>query len=359
MRELWIGGRRIADDEPPFVVAEIGNNHGASTDLAVRMIHVAAECGVDAVKLQKRDNKTLFTRALYDSPYNSEHAFGATYGQHREALEFGRGAYVRLRYAAVTQGLLFFATAFDVASADFLADLGVPAIKIASGDLSNTVLLQHCAGLGVPLIVSTGGHDLADVDRAVHLLQARRAEFCLLQCTAVYPTRHEQMHLRVVEAFRDRYPSVVIGLSDHQDGYSMAAVAWTLGARVFEKHFTLSRAAKGSDNAFSLEPEPLRRMVNDLRGVRDCLGDGVKRCYDYELPAMRKMGKGLYYSRALPINHFLTDADVAVKSPAGGLKPYCWPDVLGRRLACDVEADEAVKWSHIQGEQEAPCTTEA
>lgn len=339
IRELTIAGRRIADDTEPFVIAEIGHNHAGSIETAKRMFKIAAEIGVSAVKLQKRSLKDLYTKKLLGQSYDTEHSYARTYGGHREALEFGWAEYRELKTYADSLDLPFFATAFDTQSADFLVNLGVPAIKIASGDLTNTPLLEYCAGFDIPLIVSTGGHDIADVDRAVDLLASLGAQFALLQCTAVYPASHEDMNLRVVEAYRERYPDVVVGLSDHQDGISMAPVAWMLGARIFEKHFTLSRAAKGSDNAFSLEPEPMRKMVNDLHGVRVALGDGVKRRLPAEEPAMVKMGKSLYAKRNLPAGHILDECDIAIKSPGGGMLPYRMGELLGRQLSIAVDED--------------------
>jgi N-acetylneuraminate synthase/sialic acid synthase len=339
----------------PLVIAELGHNHGGSVETCKRMITVAAQCGCDAVKLQKRDLASLYTRTMLDAPYDSEHAFGRTYGEHRAALEFGADQWTELKRHADSLGILFFATAFDIPSADFLARLGAPAIKTASGDLTNLPLLEHCASLGLPLIVSAGGHDWTDIDRAYEWLRYLGARFALLQCAAIYPTQHGDMHLRVIETLRECYPDIVIGLSDHQDGISMAPVAWMLGARIFEKHFTLSRAAKGSDNAFSLEPEPMRRMVNDLHGVAACLGDGVKRQLPSERAAMVKMGKSICAARDLPAGHVLTADDIAIKSPGGGRPPYYRGEFVGRRLMRPVWADEWLSMEMVA--EEALCSS--
>ena len=172
---------------------------------------------------------------------------------------------------------MFFATAFDEASADLLAELELPAYKIASGDLRNTPLLRHVAALGKPMIVSTGGATLEDVDRAMEAIAPINDRICLLQCTAAYPAAVEELNLAVITTLRERYPEVVVGLSDHQDGIAMATVAYMLGARVIEKHFTLSHAAKGTDHAFSLIPEGMRKLVRDLARVPVAMGDGEKR----------------------------------------------------------------------------------
>lgn len=352
MRELHIAGRRIADDTPAFVVAELGTNHGGSVDQARALIAAAAEAGADAVKLQKRDNRTLFTRELYDSPYVSEHAYGATYGEHREALEFGWPEYQELQAYAESLGLVFFATAFDVPSADFLQALGVPCFKIASGDLTNLLLIRHVARLGKPVILSTGGGTFEDVDAAWWAAEETAPvsppDLVLLQCTASYPAVPEELNLRVIETYREEFPGLVIGLSDHQDGISLAPVAYALGARIFEKHFTLSRSWKGSDQAFSLEPEGLRRMVQALRATRAALGDGVKRVYDSEREPIRKMAKSIVAARPLAAGHVLEASDLALRSPGGGLPPYEWDRLIGLRLREALLADGLVTREVVQ-----------
>src|SRR5262249_50689862 len=155
--ELHVDGTRIHDAGGAYVVAEIGHNHQGDVDKAKALIHAAKECGVDAVKLQKRDNRRLYTREQYDAPYDNEHSFGATYGEHREALELARAEWLELREFSREEGITLFGTVFDEPSADLLAELGLPAFKIASADLVNTPLLRHVAAFGKPVFLSTGG----------------------------------------------------------------------------------------------------------------------------------------------------------------------------------------------------------
>ena len=324
MRELSIAGRRIADDTGCFVIAEIGNNHQGSLEKAKELFQAARDAGVDAVKLQKRSNRRLYTRALYESPYDNEQSFGATYGEHREALELDADAFRELRDHAAELGLVFFATAFDEESADLLEALDLPAYKIASGDLRNTPLLRHVASFGKPMIVSTGGATLEDVDRAVETIVPLNPAVCLLQCTAAYPAAVEELELGVIETFRARYPELVIGLSDHQDGIAMSLVAYMLGARVVEKHFTLSHTAKGTDHAFSLMPEGMRKLVRDLERVPAAIGDGVKRPLPTEAKPLEKMGKKLVAARGLAAGHVLAegrpDREVAGRRRSAALR---------------------------------------
>jgi sialic acid synthase len=344
VRELQIDGRRIADDTDCFVIAEIGHNHQGSVEKARELLDLAKQAGVDAVKLQKRDNRRLFTRALYDSPYDNENSFGPTYGAHREALELDREAYIELQAHARELGLAFFATAFDEPSADLLEELDLPAYKIASGDLRNTPLLRHIAAFGKPLLVSTGGATIEDVDRAVEAVTAINPQLCLLQCTASYPAAVEELELGVITTYRERYPELVVGLSDHQDGIAMAPVAYMLGARVIEKHFTSSHTAKGTDHAFSLMPEGMRKLVRDLKRVPLAVGDGVKRPLPSEEAPLRKMGKQLVATRPLGAGHVLADGDLVAKSPAeSGVPPFVLDDLLGWPLARALAADEAIR----------------
>ena len=290
MRELTIAGRRISDDDPCYVISELGHNHGGSIETAVAMIKAAAQCGADSVKLQKRDNATLYSAAMRALPYQNENSFGATYGAHRDALEFNEAQYQRCLSRAAAYGVSCFATAFDEASADFLMRLKVPAIKIASGGLTDALLLKHVAGLGVPIILSTGGGEHADVYKAANILAASTTDFALLHCTAAYPVLdYTQLNLRYILELRNTFPETVIGWSSHTSGIAMDTIAYAFGARIIERHFTLNRASKGTDHAWSLEPAGLRKLVRDLQRARESLGTGQKVFYPSEYGPISKM----------------------------------------------------------------------
>jgi len=292
VREITLAGRRVADDEPCYVIAEIGNNHGGSFDQARKMIHAAAVCGADAVKFQKRDNATLYSREMLEQPYEHEHSYGPTYGAHRAALELDWQDWVSSKAVASAHHITFFATAFDEASADFLLELDVPVLKLASGSLLDGPLLTYVRSCGRPLIVSTGGGTWADVDRAVDTLSGGQSPFALLHCTAAYPVRdYADLNLLAIVEMRQRYPEIVIGWSGHVSGISSAIQAYSYGARIVEMHFTLDRTLKGTDQAFSLEPVGLRKLVRDLHRAHIARGDGVKRllaCEKHPLAKMRR-----------------------------------------------------------------------
>jgi sialic acid synthase len=342
LRTLRLGDVDISDDGECFVIAEIGHNHGGSVETAKQLFDAAKQAGAHAVKLQKRENRSLYTRELFNKPYENENSYGATYGEHREALELGRAEYAELKGYAGELGVLFFATAFDVPSADFLADLDMPAYKIASADLVNTPLLRHVAQAGKPMILSTGGATLDDVRRGYDTVAEINPQVALLQCTAGYPAEWDELDLRVITTYRDLFPEAVVGLSSHDNGIAMAVAAYVLGARVVEKHFTLNRALKGTDHRFSLEPQGLRKMVRDLRRTRIALGDGTKTMYASEIEPMVKMAKKLVAATDLPAGHRLEESDVAIKSPGDGLPPYELDRLVGRTLRHPVQADGAL-----------------
>lgn len=343
-----IGDLQVSGDGAScIVIAEIGHNHQGSVEKAKELFNSAKACGVNAVKLQKRDNRFLYTRKMYDAPYDNENSFGPTYGAHREALEFGRRDYLELQSLARRLGLIMFATAFDIPSADFLAELDMPAYKIASGDLKNIPLLKHVAMIGKPMFVSTGGGTMEDVERAYDTVMSFNPQLCLMQCTASYPVEAENMNLRVINSYMEKFPKIPIGISDHQNGIAMAVLAYALGARVIEKHFTLSRAWKGTDHAFSLEPQGLHKLVRDLMRAKLAMGDGVKRPYPCEEKALFKMGKKLVVVRNLPPGHVLTPEDIGIKSPNDGLPPYEIKRVVGKVTLRALKEDENVSFDDL------------
>jgi N-acetylneuraminate synthase/sialic acid synthase len=348
IRELTIGQRLIDDSTDCYVIAEIGHNHQGDIDKARDLIRTAADCGVDAVKFQKRDNQRLFTRALYEKPYEHENSFGATYGEHRDFLEFGRSEFVELKALAEELGVGLFATPFERWSADFLAEIDVPAFKIASGDLKNTPLLRHVAAFGKPMIVSTGGGTMEDVRRAAETVLPINHQLALLQCTASYPTEPDDLNLRCIETFREEFPHQVVGLSDHFNGIAMSVVAFVLGARIVEKHFTLNHTWRGTDHAFSLEPIGMRKMVRDLRRARAALGSGRKTTLEIEEPALEKMGKSLYAAHPLDPGSVLKVEDIAIKSPGGGLPPFELDRVVGSTIRTALEEEQAIELDHLE-----------
>ena len=350
---LVIGNHLINDDSDCYVIAEIGHNHQGSLETCKELFLAAKHAGVSAVKLQKRDNKTLFTKEAYNKIYDNPNSYGETYGKHREFLEFGWHEYVALQEYAKELGLDFFSTAFDIPSADFLEKLDMPAYKLASGDLKTIPLLKHIAKFGKPMIMSTGGASLDDIRRAYDAVMPINNQICIMQCTGGYPPEWHELNLMVIDTLRKEFPDIIIGFSSHDSGIAMAVAGYMLGARIIEKHFTLNRAMKGTDHAFSLEPSGTTKMVRDLRRLKLALGDGQKITYTSEKAPITKMGKSLVAKRDLPQGHVLTDDDLTMKSPGGGLPPYELENLIGMILTRPIKEDEAFDFARLAAKKSA------
>ena len=269
-----------------FVIAEIGQNHQGDIETAKRLMEAAKFCGVDAVKTQKRDVRALLTDEEYDRPYEGPHSFGRTYGEHREYLELSDDEFDELKSHAKRLGLVFFASAWDIPSAEMLNRLRVPLFKIASAGLTNTELLEKIAAFGKPTIISTGMSTLEEVRRAVRVFPENH--YFLMQCTSAYPCRFEDVNLKVLVEYQRMF-NCVVGFSGHHNGIAVDVAAVALGARIIERHFTLDRTMKGTDHAASLEPVGLVKLVRDIRAVEAAMGSGDKRVLECECEARDKL----------------------------------------------------------------------
>jgi N-acetylneuraminate synthase len=283
---IEVGERRIGPGYPCFVIAEIGINHNGDLDLARRLIDVAAAAGCDAVKFQKRTPEICVPEEQKtqkrDTPWGR-----ITYLEYRHQIEFGRADYEAIDAHCRQAGILWTASCWDLPSLDFVDSFGPPLLKVASPLLTNDQLLAAYANRGRPLIVSTGMSSMEEIDHAAAIL-GERVPWMFLHCTSTYPARAEEINLRVMDTLRTRYQRP-IGYSGHEVGLQVSLAAAARGADVLERHITLDRAMWGSDQAASVEPQGLQRLVRDVRVIEAALGDGIKRVYESELPARNKL----------------------------------------------------------------------
>lgn len=334
---------------PYFIIAELGHNHQGDMEIAKKMIDSAADCGVQAVKLQKRSNKTLYVQEMYNKPYEFEDSFGKTYGEHREALEFNKNQYVELKAYAESKGLVFFASPFDLESVDFLEQIDVPIYKIASGDITNIPLLEYVAKKNKPVIISTGASTMEDVRNAYNIFHNKVPQICIMQCTSDYPVvNYNEINLKVIETYEKEFPDAIIGYSGHENGIVLPIVAYVLGARVIEKHFTLNRAMKGTDHKFSLEPIGMKKLVRDLERTCEALGTGKKMFYPSERDARRKMGKSIVLNKDIKSGTILEKTLIDFKSPGDGIPPNELDHVLNKVVIMDLSKDTILLWQHIK-----------
>jgi N-acetylneuraminate synthase len=284
MTVVRIGGRDVGDGQPCYVIAEIGINHNGDVAQAKRLISVASAAGCDAVKFQKRTIDVVYSAADLAKPRESP--FGETNGDLKRGLEFGVDQYREIDRFAKECQMAWFASCWDEASVDFIDQFNPPCYKIASASLTDDNLLRHTRAKGKPIILSTGMSTLEQIDHAVDVLGKK--DLILLHTCSTYPSNYTELNLRVIPLLRERY-GVPVGYSGHETGLPSSVAAAAIGACVVERHITTDRALWGSDQAASLEPNGINRLVRDIRLVETSMGDGVKRVEPSEVPIMQKL----------------------------------------------------------------------
>jgi sialic acid synthase len=328
MRTLEIAGRTVGEGQPCYIIAEAGVNHNGSLELARRLVDIAVEAGADAVKFQKRTIADILIAEALMRPYAVPTSLGATYGEHRQRLELSEEDFFALADHARARGITLLASAWDVRSADFLERLGIPAFKIASADCTNLPLVEYVARKGRPVLLSTGMSDLGEVDEAVATVRRHTDQLVLLQCTSTYPCDNDQINLRVIPAYRERY-GCVVGYSGHERGLAPTEAAVALGASVVERHFTIDRTMVGPDHAASLEPTGLQRLVRNIRNVEKALGSPEKRIVEAERGVRERLAKSIVARADIPAGTIITADMLTVKGPGNGLKPGDIPRLVG------------------------------
>jgi N-acetylneuraminate synthase len=285
-RLRFIGDRPVGPDYPVYITGEIGINHNGSLDDALAMIDAAVDAGCDAVKFQKRTPEVCTPRDQWnverDTPWGR-----MTYIDYRHRVEFSVDEYAAIDEHARALGIAWFASPWDVESVDFLEQFDVPAHKVASASLTDDELLRRLRATRRTVILSTGMSTPKQIRHAVEVLGSEN--IVLLHATSTYPAKPTELNLRMIHTLASEFPNVPIGYSGHETGLQTTLAAVALGAVFVERHITLDRALWGSDQAASVEPQGLQRLVRDIRTISESLGDGVKQVYEGELAAMKKL----------------------------------------------------------------------
>jgi len=341
---LAIGGHTIGQGQRCFVIAEAGVNHDGDVARAHRLVDVAADGGADAVKFQTFEPDKLVSSHAAMAEYQVANT-GTRESQAAllRKLVLPRSAYAELEQHARERGLVFMSTPFDETSADFLEELGVPAFKIGSGELTNHRLLSHVARKGKPVLLSTGMADLVEVLDALEVLRASGcSEVGVFHCVTSYPARPEDANLRALETLTAAL-HVPVGWSDHTEGIAVALAAVARGAVMVEKHVTTDRSLPGPDHKASLSPDEFNAMVRAIREVECSLGDGRKVPRAVELPLIVAARRSVHVARELPQGHMLASADLVVLRPGDGISAARLPALIGRTLARPVSSGHKLK----------------
>lgn len=335
---IRIGPHPVGKDSPVFILAEIGSNFDGDFEKAKTLIAMARKCGADAVKFQ------LFRADEFVHPVHEREMYEAV-----KRNELPREWVGGLKKYAEGLGLVFLATPFDLEALDLLARLDVSAIKIASSDITYDELLEKAARLGKPLLLSTGMAYLEEVEAAVKIIEARKnRQIVISHCTSSYPTPPEEVRIYGVQELLERFPYPA-GFSDHSLGIAAPIAAVALGARLIEKHFTLSRSSKGPDHPHSLEPEEFKRMVDEIRVLEKMLRPKNDKLTSGEIKIRDRSRRGLYARADLKKGEILSSEAVKALRPEKGLGSRGWFEIKGKRLKRAVPSGETLTQECVEG----------
>ena len=279
--------REIGENQHPFIIAEIGNNHNGSIDTAIKLIKAAKESGADAVKFQVKNIEKSFSKELLDSPYINENSFGKTYREHKMALEFSEEQLKQLYDYATKLDIVCFSTPFDINSVEVLERIGNPIYKISSFHVTDLKLIEYVCQRKKPIIISTGMSTIEEIDKAVELIKKFTKDFIIMHCVSCYPTEDKDVNLNIIPTLKNRY-NCPIGYSGHERGIAITASTVLLGCCVIERHFTLDRTMKGPDHASSVEPIGLNDIVTRSKKFFSAMGTSEKDVLDCELKNRKK-----------------------------------------------------------------------
>ncbi|PIN86299.1 N-acetylneuraminate synthase [Candidatus Woesearchaeota archaeon CG10_big_fil_rev_8_21_14_0_10_44_13] len=345
-KTIKIGGKLVGEGQPVFIIGDIGINHQGDIKIAKKLIDVACLAEIDCVKFQKRNAKKMLTRAGLEKPYEGPHSFGKIYGEHRDALELSENDYKELKRYCDEKGIMMSASVWDEDSAEFINSLGVPCVKIGSGDMTNLPMLEKVAKFGKPIFLSTGMATMEEIEESVRHIEKWNKQIILLHCVSTYPSKFEELNLRAMESLKKfGYP---VGYSGHELGIAISLAVAVMGACVVERHFTLDRTMKGGDHAASLEPEGLRKLVRDIRAWEKSLGSGKKAVLDSEKPIALKLRKSIASTRAIKKGTVITKEMLTTKSPGDGLAPKYYYTLPGKKAARDIPEDVTIKKEDIE-----------
>lgn len=326
-----------------MIIAEAGVNHNGRLDLALQLCDAAKEAGADVVKFQTWKTENLITRNVAQADYQEKNT-GKLESQFDmlKRLELSYDDFRNIKDHCDEIGIIFASTADEPESLDFLVSLGIPFIKVGSGDIGNVSFLRYMGSKGLPVILSTGMSSLADVDISINALKDGGAsDITVLHCTTNYPCPYKDVNLRAMITLRDAF-HLPVGYSDHTIGRDVAVAAVALGAKIIEKHFTLDCGMEGPDHKASTEPNDFVELVNAIRNIELCLGTGIKEPTDDEKEISKVVTKRIVAKTDINLGDTFTEDNICIKRNDIGAAAHNWDDVIGKQAQRTYLADDGV-----------------
>ena len=349
MKNIKIADKVLGEHKPCFIIAEAGVNHNGSVVLAKRLIDAAKNAGADAVKFQAfRAEKVVIKDAVKAEYQKDKKRPQESQYEMIKKLELREEDFGRLFRYAARKKIIFLSSPFDRDSVDMLDELGVPAFKVASGEITNFPLLEHIAKKGKPIILSTGMSNIKEIKETLRQIKKKHpAGIMLLHCVTSYPARPEDMNLRAMETMKKVF-GVPVGLSDHTSGAKIAIAAVALGACVIEKHFTLDKKLPGPDHKVSLSPEELKEMIRSVREVEKSLGNGIKKCTASEKEIKLAVRRSVIAAVDIPKSNIIEMNMLEIKRPGTGIQPKYLYRIVGGRAKKDIKQDAVISPGDFQ-----------
>lgn len=348
MRKIRIGDKLVGDNEPIFIVAEAGVNHNGNVALGKKLIDLAKDAGADAVKFQTFKTEKIVTSYAEKAGYQKE-TTGVSELQYEmlKKLELKDEEFMELFNYAKKRSVIFLSSAFDRESVDLLNDLGVPAFKIASGEITNFPLLKYVAEKRKPVILSTGMSTISEIGDALKVIRENGTkDIVLLHCVTSYPAKKEEANLKVIESLRQKF-KLPIGFSDHTLGITIPIAAAALGAVIIEKHFTLDKNLPGPDHKASLEPNELKEMINAIRDVEKALGNGVKKLTKQEKEIRKNVRRSVVAKVKISKGTIISEDMLDIKRPGIGIEPKHLNKIIGKKAKKSMEPDELITFENL------------
>jgi|TARA_B100001964_G_scaffold245829_1_gene337077 N-acetylneuraminate synthase/N,N'-diacetyllegionaminate synthase len=346
--QIKIGDKLVGNKSPILIVAEAGVNHNGNINLAKKLVDAAVEAGADAVKFQTFNAENIVTISAEKAKYQRERT-GSEKPQYDmlKKLELTAEEFIELAKYSRKRGIIFLSSPFDENSVDLLDEIGVPAFKIPSGEITNFPLLKYIAKKGKPVILSTGMSTLEEVREALKVIKNNGSnDVILLHCVTGYPSKVKDMNLRVMETLKTTF-GLPIGLSDHTLGTTIPTASVALGAVLLEKHFTLDKNFIGPDHKASLDPKELSGMVLAIRDVETALGNGIKKITQEEEEIKAVLRKSIVAKVDITKGAIIQEDMLIIKRPASGLEPKFIAIIVGRKTTHNIRKDEPISWEAI------------
>lgn len=347
MKNIKIKDTSIGNEHPCFIIAEAGVNHNGSLNIAKKLVDAAKEVGADAVKFQTFKTDSIVTKSAPKAEYQEKFSNASSQYDMIKKLELSRDEFTELSDYAKEKGIIFLSSPFDEESVDLLDEIGVPAFKLGSGEITNLPLIEYIINKGKPLILSTGMASLCEIEEAITIIKDKPIDLILMYCVTNYPASVDEVDLNVMKTLQNTF-KFPVGFSDHTMGIELAIASVALGAGVIEKHFTLDRNLEGPDHKASLEPREFKIMVDSIRNVEKGMGNGIKKLTPDELSIKKMARKSIMAGRDIEKGEILKKDMLTIKRPETGIYPKYIDLIIGRKVNKPVMKDEPIKWDLLK-----------